>query len=61
MPDFLNTLSTLILLSSVLLMANKRAKSYIKTFRLQSVLIVLASGVRNHILSGETSQFLSGN
>lgn len=45
MPDFLNTLSTLILLSSVLLMANKRAKSYIKTFRLQSVLIALAAGI----------------
>ena len=45
MPNFLNTLSTLILLSSVLLMANKRAKSYIKTFRLQSVLIALAAGI----------------
>lgn len=45
MSDFLNTLSTLILLSAVLLMACKRTKSYIKSFRLQSFLIALAAGV----------------
>jgi len=45
MSDFLNTLSTLILLSTVILMACKRTKSYIKTFRLQSGLIALAAGI----------------
>jgi len=45
MSDFSNTLSTLILLSAVLLMACKRTKSYIKSFRLQSFLIALAAGV----------------
>ena len=45
MSDFSNILSTLILLSAVLLMACKRTKSYIKSFRLQSFLIALAAGV----------------
>jgi len=45
MPDILYTLSTLILLSAVLLMACKRTKSYIKSFRLQSFLIALAAGI----------------
>ena len=45
MSDFSNILSTLILLSVVLLMACKRTKSYIKSFRLQSFLIALAAGV----------------
>ncbi|MBP8641368.1 MAG: hydrogenase [Oscillospiraceae bacterium] len=45
MSDFSNILSTLILLSAVLLMACKRANSYIKSLRLQSSLIALAAGV----------------
>lgn len=45
MSNCLNTLSTLILLSSIFLMANKRTKSYIKTFRIQSVLIALVTGI----------------
>lgn len=45
MFDFLNVMSTLILISSIVLMANKRTKSYIKTFRLQCVLIALATGL----------------
>ncbi len=45
MSDFFNTLSTLILVSSFILMANKRMKSYIKTFRIQSMLIALLTGV----------------
>jgi hydrogenase-4 component E len=45
MSDLFHLLSVLILLSSFVLMANKRVKSYIKTFRLQSVLIALAAGI----------------
>lgn len=55
MSSLLNTLSTLILLSSIVLMAGKRTKSYIKTFRIQSLLIALAAGimgVRNFIQHG---------
>ena len=45
MSDFIETLSVLILLSSFVLMANKRTKSYIKTFRVQSALIAIAAGI----------------
>jgi hydrogenase-4 component E len=45
MFNFLHSLSTLILLSSIILMANKRTKSYITTFRIQSALIALAAGI----------------
>lgn len=45
MSDLINTLATLILLSSFILMANKRAGSYIKTFRAQSALLALAAGI----------------
>lgn len=34
---------------------------YVSTITLVFTVALLASGVRNHILSGETSQFLSGN
>lgn len=44
MSNLLNTLSLLILLSSFILMSNKRISSYIKTFRIQSVLIAVAAG-----------------
>lgn len=45
MTNLLNTLSVMILLSSFVLMANKRIKSYIKTFRIQSLLIALSAGI----------------
>lgn len=45
MDQFLNLLSLLILFSSIALMSNKRIRSYINTFRLQSVLIALAAGM----------------
>lgn len=38
-------LSLLILLSSFALMANKKSKSYIKSFRIQSLLIAIAAGM----------------
>jgi len=45
MEKYLNVLSVLILISSFVLMANKRIKSYINTFRLQAILIALAAGI----------------
>ncbi len=45
MSDYLNVLSILILLSCFVLMAIKRVKSYIKTFRFQSLLIAIAAAV----------------
>lgn len=45
MEKYLNILSVLILISSFVLMANKRIKSYINTFRLQAILIALAAGI----------------
>lgn len=44
MSEFFDTLSVLILFSTFILMANKRIKSYIKTIRIQSVLISLLVG-----------------
>ncbi|MDP4181960.1 MAG: hydrogenase [Bacillota bacterium] len=45
MDSCLNLLSILILLSSFILVANKRVISYIRTFRLQSLLLAILSGV----------------
>jgi hydrogenase-4 component E len=45
MSDLLNTLSTLILLSSFVLMAGKRTRPYIRAFRFQSALIALTAGI----------------
>lgn len=45
MSDLFYLLSVLILLSCFVLIANKRVRSYIKTFRLQSMLIALAAGI----------------
>jgi len=45
MKDYLDVLSMLILFSSLVLMANKRITSCIKTFRLQSALIAVAAGI----------------
>jgi len=45
MSELFDTLSVLILFSSFILMANKRVKSYIKTIRIQSLLIALLAGI----------------
>ncbi len=45
MEYYLDSLSLLILISSFVLVANKRINSYIKTFRLQSFLLVILAGV----------------
>lgn len=45
MENYNQILSMLILLTSFVLMGNKRIKSYIKTFRLQSALIALTAGI----------------
>ncbi len=45
MEGYNEILSVLILLTSFVLMANKRVKSYIRTFRLQSALIALTAGI----------------
>lgn len=45
MSDYLDILSVLILLSSFILMANKRTKSHIRTFRIQATMIALAAGI----------------
>lgn len=45
MEGYNEILSVLILLTSFILMANKRIKSYIRTFRLQSLLIALTAGI----------------
>ncbi len=45
MDNYLNLVSILILLSSFILVANKRIISYINTFRLQSLLLALLAGV----------------
>jgi hydrogenase-4 component E len=45
MSSLFDILSVMILLSSFVLMANKRIKSYIKTFRIQSLLIAIVAGI----------------
>jgi hydrogenase-4 component E len=45
MSSLFDTLSVMILLTSFVLMANKRIKSYIKTFRIQSLLMALVAGI----------------
>ncbi|NLT46860.1 MAG: hydrogenase [Clostridiales bacterium] len=45
MSGLFDTLSVIILLTSFVLVANKRIKSYIKTFRIQSAFIALAAGI----------------
>lgn len=56
MEDYNQILSVLILLTSFLLMANKRTKSYIRTFRFQSALIALTAGIM-----GVRSAFAEGS
>lgn len=45
MTYYFTILSTLILLSAFLLIANKRPVAYIKTFRLQAILIAITTGI----------------
>lgn len=45
MKDIIDILSILILVSSFMLVANKRVNSCIKTFRIQSLLIAIAAGI----------------
>lgn len=45
MENYFDVLSVLILFSSFVLVAHKRIKSYIKTFRFQSALIALTAGI----------------
>jgi len=53
--DVLNLLSILILISSFILVANKRINSYIRTFRLQSLLLASIAGIFGiyHLLDEE--------
>lgn len=56
MKDYLSILSILILLSSFMLVANKRVDSCIKTFRIQSLLIATAAcllGIQNLFKEGK--------
>ncbi|MCX7745477.1 MAG: hydrogenase [Clostridia bacterium] len=55
MESYLNLLSILILVSSFILVANKRINSYIKTFRAQSLLLSMVAaiiGIHNLFSSG---------
>jgi len=45
MSNYLDALSVLILTSAFILMGNKRIKSYITTFRFQSIMIALLTGI----------------
>ena len=45
MENYFDILSVLILFSSFVLISNKRIKSYVKTFRFQSVLIAVTVGI----------------
>ena len=45
MENYLKLLSSAILISAFILVANKRVNSYIKTFRLQSILLALTAGL----------------
>jgi len=45
MVNYLNLLAILILVSSIVLVANKRINSYIRTFRIQSVLLAATAGL----------------
>lgn len=56
MESYLDVLSVLILLSSFILMANKRIKSYIKTFKIQSAMIAIVAGIM-----GINSVYKEGN
>jgi hydrogenase-4 component E len=48
MDNYFNVLTLLMLFLSFVLMANKRIKSYIRTFRFQSILIAIAAGIMGY-------------
>lgn len=60
MDSYLDILSVLILLSSIILVSHKRIKSYIKTFRVQSALIALTAGIMgwNSLMEEESIDIL---
>jgi hydrogenase-4 component E len=60
MQTYLYFLSTLILVSSFVLIANKRVNAYVRTFRLQSLLLALCAGVLgvSNLLHGEGFELL---
>jgi len=60
MDSYLDILSVLILLSSIILVSHKRIKSYIKTFRIQSALIALTAGIMgwNSLMEEESIDIL---
>jgi hydrogenase-4 component E len=60
MQTYLYFLSILILVSSFVLIANKRVNAYVRTFRLQSLLLALCAGVLgvNNLLHGEGFELL---
>lgn len=57
MIDFLDAVSVLILLSAFLLMVGKRVTSYIRFFRLQSLLIAVGAGVMGFATLQSTGRF----
>lgn len=57
MLDFLDAVSALILLSAFLLMVGKRVISYIRFFRLQSLLIAVGAGVMGVVSLRTTGRF----
>lgn len=57
MIDFLDAVSALILLSAFLLMVGKRVISYIRFFRLQSLLIAVGAGVMGVVSLRATGRF----
>lgn len=57
MIDFLDAVSALILLSAFLLMVGKRVISYIRFFRLQSLLIAVGAGVMGVVSLRTTGRF----
>lgn len=55
--NILNLMAVLILVSSFVLVANKRINSYIRTFRLQSILLALSAGTLGIYKSIEEMRF----
>jgi hydrogenase-4 component E len=45
LENYLDVLSSLILITAFILVANKRINSYIKTFRLQSAMLAVVAGL----------------
>ena len=60
MGVYLNFISSLILISAFVLVANKRVNAYVRTFRLQSMLLSICAGMFgiNNFLRGEGFELL---